>query len=150
MASRYPVLLLAASLCWAALASAGEPKALTTKVFKGKEGIRCTLVKLATDSVVKKPHLMKVEGSGTDWDGKVLELNEEGRGDRSDFVLAGKKRYVPITRRNGVLELYLPDGQESPLTYSEELSAKADGAALIKEAGKPAAKGDEEKKGDEE
>ena len=103
------------------------------KVYRGTEDERVTMAPIQGTDLF----LIRFDGVGSPWDGKVVLHRQVGRGnDAADFWTdhAGA-RWNSLARRNGMVTVYVP-GYKSQngfvVRYAEKLSREADAKALLK------------------
>jgi hypothetical protein len=136
----------AAGAATAPAASAGGFKAAgTNRVFRGPEGQRASVVYLAP--VDDGQVLVRFDGTGSVWDGKIFLHKLNAYNDKEDYVMQWNGHdYVTITMRSGwggyhQYEIYPPNRQDSLVVeYSLADSQKLDAAQLITEYARQGAK----------
>jgi len=103
----------------------------TNRVFRGPEGQRASLVYL--EPVDDGRLLIRFDGTGSAWDGKVFMHKLRAYDDKEDYVtqMSGGE-YVTITMRYHQYELYPPNRESSiVIQYSDADSQKLDPAQVI-------------------
>ncbi|HXH29810.1 MAG TPA: hypothetical protein VNJ01_03250 [Bacteriovoracaceae bacterium] len=103
------------------------------KVFAGPEGEKVTLIRIESDALLKKPHLLLVEGTDTAWDGKVFEVHEEASNRRFNYSMKWDDRdwNALVKSSPGAVTMYLPANKSVELTYREKESKEVDPKAIL-------------------